>query len=280
MRNHFPRVTLIVVLIAVTTLVVAFAVGLAPKRATATSPDNSSWTVYHGNSLGSAVSTVLRFVTTSKRAWTSPELTGEIYGEPLVFGNDVYVATENDNVDALSAARGTVVWRRHIATAVPSSDLPCGNISPSVGITGTPVIDPSRREIFVVADEFVNGRPEHVLVGLNTTTGAAELHQRIDPTGSDLAALLQRTGLSLDAGRVVFGMGGNYGDCGTYRGRVESVSERGSASVGDGPPIVAAGLVWTVGKDGAVRSRGRYGHCPPTGLRGCGRQRLHDAQRG
>jgi len=40
-------------------------------------------------------------------------------------------------------------------------------------------------------------------------------------------ALLQRTGLTLDAGRVVFGMGGNSGDCGPYRGRVVSVAETG-----------------------------------------------------
>jgi outer membrane protein assembly factor BamB len=202
-------------------------------------------------------------------------LSGEIYGEPLVFSNDVFVATENDNVYALSATRGSVVWRRHLASAVASSDLPCGNISPAVGITGTPAIDPSRSEIFVVADELVNGHAEHFLVGMSTTTGAVELRQRVDPPGSDPAALLQRTGLNLDGGRVVFGMGGNYGDCATYRGRVVSVREVGSTPAfftvdnqagnsqgavwmgGAAPVVDARGNVWVSVGNGSVHSAGQ-----------------------
>jgi glucose dehydrogenase len=43
-------------------------------------------------------------VDTAARAWTSPTLDGQLYGEPLVLGDKVYVATENDTVYALSAA--------------------------------------------------------------------------------------------------------------------------------------------------------------------------------
>ena len=57
-------------------------------------------------------------------------------------------------------------WSTHVGTPVPSGSLPCGDISPTVGITGTPVIDETRGEIFVVADELVNGSPAHELVGL------------------------------------------------------------------------------------------------------------------
>ena len=59
----------------------------------------------------------------------------------------VFVATENDTVYALSASTGAVVWSTHLGTPVPSGSLPCGDITPTVGITGTPVIDPSRAEI-------------------------------------------------------------------------------------------------------------------------------------
>jgi len=257
------------------TLTAVVALGLAESPSTGASLNDSSWTVYHGDASGKGVSTVLRSVLTSKRAWTSPALSGEIYGEPLVYSSDVFVATENDMVYALSAARGSVVWKRHLATAVPSSALPCGNISPSVGITGTPVIDPSRSEIFVVADEFKGGKPEHVLVGLNAKNGALELQQRVDPSGSDPAALLQRTGLNLDGGRVVFAMGGNYGDCASYRGRVISVRESGSApdiftvdaSAGDSqgaiwmggaaPVVDAKGNVWVSVGNGSVHSSGQ-----------------------
>jgi outer membrane protein assembly factor BamB len=205
-------------------------VGVSSASASSSSHASAgtSWTVYHGDVGGSGLSTTVRAVTTARRAWTSPVLRGELYGEPLVSAGDVFVATEDDVVYALSSTNGRVIWSRHVASAVPSSKLPCGNISPSVGITGTPVIDTTRSEIFVVADELVHGRPEHKLVGLSTTSGRVELTQDVDPPGADPAALLQRTGLTLDASQVVFSMGGNYGDCAAYRGRVVAVNEGGS----------------------------------------------------
>ena len=127
----------------------------------------------------------------------------------------MFVATEDDTVYALSATTGAVEWSNHVGAPVPAGSLPCGNISPTVGITGTPVIDESRGELFVVADHLADGKPAHELLGLDTATGKTELSQDVDPSGVDPAALLQRTGLTLDAGRVVFGFGGNYGDCGT-----------------------------------------------------------------
>jgi outer membrane protein assembly factor BamB len=233
---------------------------------------DTSWTVYHGNPLGTGLSTAISAVNTSKRAWTSPSLVGQLYGEPLVYSNRVYVATEEDLVYALSAANGKIAWARHIAPAVPSSELPCSDISPTVGITGTPVIDPSRNEIFVVADEQVSGKPEHWLVGLSTTNGAVELRKRVDPPGSYPPAQLQRTGLNLDDGHVIFAMGGNDGDCSTYHGLVGSVAETGSAPtfftvdsrpgdyqgaiwMGGAAPVVAAnGDIWVGVGNGSVKS--------------------------
>ena len=72
--------------------------------------------------------------------WTSPSLDGQIYGEPLLYAGRVYVATENDTVYAMSAASGAVIWSAHLGTSVPVGSLPCSGISPSVGITGVPVI--------------------------------------------------------------------------------------------------------------------------------------------
>jgi polyvinyl alcohol dehydrogenase (cytochrome) len=246
----------------------------APSATTTTAPatvSGNDWTVYHGGPTGNGVAGVAA-VTVGARAWTSPVLDGQLYGEPLVDGGRVYVATENDTVYALSATTGAVVWSTHLASPVPSGDLPCGDISPTVGITGTPVIDTARSEIFAVADELVNGAPAHVLVGLDTTDGAVELQQDVDPAGASPAALLQRTGLTLDEGRVVFGMGGNYGDCATYRGRVFAVPERGGTPdlftvdaapgqnqgavwMGGGAPVVdAGGNVWVSTGNGSVYS--------------------------
>ncbi len=126
-----------------------------------------------------------------------------------------------------------MAWSRHLAAPVPASSLPCGDIAPTAGITGTPVIDPARREIFVVADEEVRGRPAHVLAGLSTATGRVEMTRDVDPPGADTSALLQRTGLNLARGRVVFGFGGNYGDCAA-------------------PAVDSAGHVWVSAGNGSV----------------------------
>lgn len=234
-----------------------------------------SWTVYHGNALSSGVADSVSAVTTSAKAWTSPALDGQLYGEPLVYANRIYSATENNTVYALSSTTGKVVWSRHLASPVPASALPCGDIAPDVGITGTPVIDPARNEIFVVADELVRGRPAHTLVGLNATSGAVEFSRRVDPPGSDPAALLQRSGLALDAGQVVFAMGGNYGDCSSYRGRVVAVGESGGPPTyftvdaapgqsqgaiwmgGAAPAVDAGGHIWVAAGNGSVTSSGQ-----------------------
>jgi outer membrane protein assembly factor BamB len=264
------------VLLAATSLNVMMGFGDTGAAPSSTDANQTgSWTVYHGDAAGSGVAGPVTAVDTSSDAWTSPALDGQLYGEPLVSSGDVYVATEDDTVYALSSSTGAVIWSTHIAPPVPASSLPCGDIGPTVGITGTPVIDQSRNEIFVVADELVNGRPAHKLVGLDTSTGTIELNQGVDPPGADAAALLQRTGLTLDADQVVFGMGGNYGDCGTYRGTVVAVKESGAtptyftvdAAAGDSqgaiwmggaaPAIDSSGNIWVSAGNGSVHSTGQ-----------------------
>jgi outer membrane protein assembly factor BamB len=249
-------------------------VAAAAVSEAAQSTSTSAWTVYHGSPAGSGVAASVSSVTLAARAWTSPALDGQLYGEPLVSGDRVYVATENDTVYALSVATGAVAWSSHVGAPVPAGTLPCGNISPSVGITGTPVIDTARSEIFVVADEVAGGSPTHVLVGLNTTTGKVELTQNVEPSGATPSALLQRTGLTLDAGRVVFGYGGNYGDCGSYHGWLLSVPEAGGTPAafavdaangesqgaiwmgGAAPVLDGGGNIWVTAGNGSVTSAG------------------------
>ena len=52
-----------------------------------------------------------------------------------------------------------------------------------------------------MVDELVAGRPQHTLVGLNVLSGKLEMSEDVDPAGASTPALLQRTGLNLDAGR-------------------------------------------------------------------------------
>jgi outer membrane protein assembly factor BamB len=236
---------------------------LATSAAAAPSPartaDPRAFTVYHGDAAGTGAVAAVSSVDLKAPAWTSPTLDGEIYGEPLVASGRVFVATENDTVYALSAASGAIEWKRHLATPVSAGVLPCGDITPEVGITGTPVIDQARGEIFVVADESVNGGPSHHLIGLELSTGDVELSQVVDPPGADPRAILQRTGLTLDAGRVVFGFGGNYGDCSTYHGWVVAVPEAGGAAdefAVDPGPGESQGAIWMGGAAPAVDGAG------------------------
>lgn len=259
----------------------AAGVGVAPSAPASThSPGPAgtpSWTVYHDGPAGRGVAAGVGSVDTAARAWTSPTLDGQLFGEPLVFGDRVYVATQDDTVYALSAATGAIAWSVRLGTPVPSALLPCSNINPIVGITGTPVIDPGRHEIFVVADELNDGKPAHLLVGLNTASGQVELSQGVDPPGQPPANALQRTGLTLDRGRVYFGFGGNAEDCGFYRGRLASVPEAGgtprffTVDAGTGekqggiwmggaaPALDSHGDLWVATGNGSVSS-GRHAY--------------------
>jgi hypothetical protein len=186
-------------------------------------------------------------------AWTSPQLDGSLFGQPLVQGSLVYVATENDTVYALSASTGAVAWSAHVGTPFNPSVVPnlCGDVRPTVGITSTPVIDVARSEIFVVADEAASGNSAaHHLIGLDLTTGHVELDEVIDPSGTNPPYQLQRASLALTAGRVIVGFGGNSGDCGPYHGLVVSAPEDGSAPATftvASLPGDAQGAVWMGG---------------------------------
>ena len=258
-RSSLHRTQRVAGLVALVVSLVGMGAGPA-HSATISSPiDANSWTVYHASLAGTGVAAPVSAVDSAARAWTSPALDGQIYGEPLVYAGRVYVATENDTVYALSAATGEVAWSGHLGEPVPSGSLPCGDITPTVGITGTPVIDPARHEIFVVADEIVGGRPGHRLVGLSTASGQVEMTEDVDPPGADPAALLQRTGLTLDAGQVAFGMGGNFGDCARYRGRVVAVPEGGGTPkffTVDAAPSQNQGAVWMGGAAPVVDGAG------------------------
>ncbi len=219
----------------------------------------SNWPTYHADAIANGIAPSGLDFSSLTHAWTSPVLDGQIYGEPLVEEGRVLVATEDDTVYALNAQSGGVLWAHHVATPVDSSRLPCGDISPVVGITSTPVVDPTRGEVFVVADEAAGGGASHHLIGLSLSSGAIELNQPVDPPGSDPLNQLQRPGLSLADGEVIVGFGGNDGDCDYYHGWVSAVPEAGgrahyfevdSASGDD------QGAVWMGGASPDVDSKG------------------------
>jgi outer membrane protein assembly factor BamB len=190
--------------------------GVAKKRGRA-----ANWPTYHGTVARSGVDRTSPPLGQVRRTWTK-QLDAPVYGEPLAIGPRVYVATENNTVYALSARNGKAVWRRHLGTPVDGSTLPCGNILPVTGITGTPAISGSR--LYAVA--FLSGY-RHVLFGLGLKKGKVEIRRGIDAPGSDPRVHQQRSALSVSNGRVYVPYGGLTGDCGPYKGRVVSVRTHG-----------------------------------------------------
>jgi outer membrane protein assembly factor BamB len=235
---------------------------VAPSVAGAAVP---SWTTYHRDGVRSGVDPDSAAALPPVRAWqTNPALDGDIYGQPLVYGSRVYVATENDSVYALDAASGAVLWHQNVGTPVPDRPTAgCGNIG-NVGITSTPVIDTATGRIFAVADMWDGTHAssiQHRLVGFDLADGrpAPGLPLVVDPTGSHPAQQLQRVGLALIAGRIVIGFGGNSGDCGDYHGRLVSVPEGGGspASFEVEPSVMAGeGAIWGAGNAPAIDASG------------------------
>ena len=177
-----------------------------------------NWPMYHKDL--SHTGYVPVNVTSVRPGWTSQGLDGAVYAEPLVMGNSVFVATENNSIYSLDAGNGSVNWRAHIGTPVAGDSLPCGNIDPS-GITGTPAIDNSTRILYAVA--HLSGSLSHLLVGINIDTGKVVLQRNIDPAGMDPVVQQQRAALTVANGIVYVPFGGLWGDCGDYLGWVVGV---------------------------------------------------------
>lgn len=210
----------------------AAALGLAAPSPAATAAV-PAWTTYNYDAGRSATDPDSAAPVSPAAAWGAPaQLDGPVYAQPLVYGSRVYVATENDTIYALDAATGAIAWQRSVGTPVPSGSLPCGDISPTVGITSTPVIDPASGRIYAVADVLAGGAVQHQMIALDVATGAAVagFPVAVDPPGQDPKAILQRASLALDAGRVIVGYGGNDGDCSTYHGWLVSVAQSGAGA--------------------------------------------------
>lgn len=144
------------------------AVPLVPysKAAASGNPTVGNWTTSRGDNSRSGV-VPMAPITSVRSEWAAPTgLDGQVYAQPLVCGDSVFVVTENDSVYAVNATTGVVEWRTHLGTPVQGSTLPCGDINPS-GITGTPVIDVAMRTLYVVA--FLSGGVADVIFSSAST---------------------------------------------------------------------------------------------------------------
>jgi hypothetical protein len=127
--------------------------------------------------------------------------------------NVLVVATEHDSVYAFDASDGTPFWQVSVVMAgeTPSDDRGCGQVTPEIGITATPVIDRSiglSGTIYVVAmSKDASGHYHQRLHALELTTGHEEFGGPVE-----VRATYPGTGDNSSGGNVIF-------DAGQYKER-------------------------------------------------------------
>jgi outer membrane protein assembly factor BamB len=186
-------------------------------------------------------------------AWNTP-VDGDVYASPLIVAGHVIVATETNTVYSLDIFTGATVWKIHLGDPVDASSLPCGNIGPVTGITGTPAADPATGRVYVVA--FLRSH-HHMLFGLSLVDGSVVSQMDVDPAGSNPAVQQQRGALAIGSGFVYVPLGGLFGDCGAYHGYVVAVPIAGGPARYYRVPSSAGAGIWTpqgatIAADGSV----------------------------
>ena len=203
-------------------------------------------------------------------AFNAP-IQGPTYAQPLFWAaarpgdRDLIIAvTEQNRVYAVDASSGAVVWQRSLGAPVPLRALPCGNIDP-LGITGTPVIDPASRTLFLDALTTPDaGRTKkHLIAALSIDDGSTRSGWPVDVSATvqagavrfDSAVQNQRGALALLGGMVYVPYGGHFGDCGDYHGWVVGVPIDRPTAPSAWATRAQGGGVWAPGglaTDGAV----------------------------
>jgi polyvinyl alcohol dehydrogenase (cytochrome) len=213
----------------------------------------ADWPQYHRDSARAGLGPATPALSSPWVAWTA-NLDGDVYASPLIVAGHVIAATENNTVYALDLFTGSVVWKIHLGEPVDASTLPCGNIGPVTGITGTPAVDPATGRLYVVA--FLRTR-HHMLFTLRLVDGTVVSQQDVDPPGSNPAVHQERGALTLGANYVYVPFGGLYGDCGAYHGYIQAVPLASGAILSYKVPTAREAGFWspqgaTIGADGSV----------------------------
>jgi hypothetical protein len=258
-------------------------------KAAPAAPANSAVTTYRNDNARSGQysnETILNTANVNQSQFgkrVSYPVDGQLYAQPLYVPNlsiggsvhnVVFAATENDTVYAFDADQTSAVaplWKTSLlpsgATAVPFAAVSCGDMQPIIGITGTPVIDPSTNTMYVVAYSDEGGNLVYRLHALNITTGQDKsppivIQGSVPGTGAgssggtvsfDPRVERQRVALTLVNGKVYIAFA-SFCDNGNYHGWIFSYSYNGSSfqqvnAYNDTPNGIQGGI-W--GGDGAL----------------------------
>lgn len=161
---------------------------------------------------------------------------GDVYGQVLFYNDGpngkpvVIVGTQNNQLSALDADTGAVVWQKTYGTPAGASGAGCGNIAP-IGITGTPAIDPVSRTIFFNATQGNNNTiTDHEIHAVSMDDGTERPNFPVKAStakyqNTDFNPVYQneRSALLFVNGVIYVTYGGHAGDCQAYHGWVLGV---------------------------------------------------------
>jgi len=187
--------------------------------------------------------------------------------------NVIYVVTENDSVYAFDADTFAQLWHVSVlgASETASDNRGCGQVSPIIGITSTPVIDlnaGAHGEIFLAAMSLdTNGKYHQRLHALDLTTGAeisgspvtvqATFPTTNGTTTFDPSQYKERSALLLLNG-VIYTTWASHCDIGPYTGWIMGYNETTlqQSSVLNVTPNGSDGAIWMAGDGPAADSSG------------------------
>ncbi|KAH8882217.1 WSC-domain-containing protein [Thozetella sp. PMI_491] len=188
--------------------------------------------------------------------WQSTYNTNEIfYAKPLVYTpngatSELVITVSNQNiVRVVNGMTGALVNSRTLIAPFSSVDTGgCGDIPNTVGITGTPIIDPATDIMYFFAKGYMNGQPgpQGTLLG-EYRVYAVKIPSLVDVAGFPLTlsglnaandatrylvpgTVLQRPGLTMLGNTIVAGFGGHC-DNFNYSGMLVAVSKTAGVGV-------------------------------------------------
>src|SRR6266496_3078147 len=192
-------------------------------------------------------------------------IVGNVYAQPLYLDNGpggrptIIAVTESNNVYALDALDGSIIWERNVGDPLPANDVPCTILDP-LGITSTPVVDLASRSLFLAAMITPDGgtTKKHYIISLSVDTGdinpgwPVDVEATASYNGINFTPViqLQRAALGI-VGNILYVGYASHSDCSLYHGWLVGVPIDNPASVtawaAATNPGAHGGAIWGVG---------------------------------
>jgi hypothetical protein len=190
-------------------------------------------------------------------------IAGNVYAQPLYIEGGpggkamIMVATESNNVYALNALDGSIIWWRNVGDPVSADDLICTKLDP-IGITGTPIVDLASRALFLDAMITPDGgaTKKHLILSLNVDTGDINPGWPVDVEATatyngihfDASIQMQRPALGI-VGNILYVGYGSMRDCSPFHGWLVGVPLDNPAKVTAWAAATKThgGAIWGVG---------------------------------